>query len=613
MGNNNNLSKLIAVLTGFIYVYLNVAYHPANVLSWDVFGYYLYLPLTFIYHDLGMENVSVIQDIISQYGNTGTLYQASQMPAGNWVLKYSMGLSILYLPFFLLGHLFALSTDYAADGFSAPYQVAISIGSLVYTLLGIFLLRKLLLQFFNDKVSSVTLVLVIFGTNYFFHTAFHGQNAMSHNYLFTLYAVILLLTNKWHNTHHFKHMILLAVAIGITILSRPSEIVALFIPLLWGITNKETLLAKVHLLIKHKMQLVGFIATLAIIGSFQFIYWKVQTGKFIFDSYAGNPGEGFEFASPYTWQLLFSFRKGWLIYTPMMLLALVGFYFLYRKNRSLFYPILLFFLANLYIVSSWSCWWYAESFSQRSLVQSYLILAIPLGYCIQYTQSLQLKVRLLPYAAIALLLGLNLFQTWQSHAGILHGSRMTFNYYKAVFAQLEIPEGAQSKLLIDRAVEGPEIFTSESDYTRKELQRNEFEDRENKHVTEAQAFSGNTSFQLSEQQPYSPEIKARYSAITNSDHAWIRGSVMVYPTTKIADNPVSFVFSFEHKGQSYKYKALDLENLGLQPNQWNKVFFDYLTPEVRTKKDNLKVFVWLRGKEKMYIDDMIIEVFEPNN
>ena len=351
MNKKNNLSKLTVALIAVLFLYFNFKYSANNILSWDIFGYYLYLPLVFIYSDLGLENVSEIYDIIEKYNNTATFYQAVQSPTGNWVMKYSMGLSILYLPFFLIGHVVALISEYPADGFSMPYQFSIFIGSITYTIAGIFFLRILLLKFFNDKITSFILLIIAFGTNYFFHTSMHGQNAMSHNYLFTLYVFILLLTDKWHESHKIKHIVLLGIVCGITILSRPTEIVCLFIPLLWGVTGKNSFFDKLKLLFRYKNQIALFSLIIIFIGFFQFIYWKIYTGKFLYYSYGGNAGEGFEFLHPSILEVLFSFRKGWLLYTPLMFFSILGLIFLYQKNRFIFYSIFLYFIFNFYIVS----------------------------------------------------------------------------------------------------------------------------------------------------------------------------------------------------------------------------------------------------------------------
>ena len=46
-------------------------------------------------------------------------------------------------------------------------------------------------------------------------------------------------------------------------------------------------------------------------------------------------------------RVLFSVKNGWLVYTPLMIFALAGFYFLAGKNRVLFHALFLFFLVSL--------------------------------------------------------------------------------------------------------------------------------------------------------------------------------------------------------------------------------------------------------------------------
>ena len=77
---------------------------PRNILSWDTFGYHLYLPAIFIHADPGIRDVEWVERAVTTYGSTGTLYQISQLPDGRWVNKYPMGMAVLWSPFFLAGH-----------------------------------------------------------------------------------------------------------------------------------------------------------------------------------------------------------------------------------------------------------------------------------------------------------------------------------------------------------------------------------------------------------------------------------------------------------------------------------------------------------------------------
>jgi len=604
---NPILKAVLLVIVLFIIIN-NLIFFPSNILCWDVFGYYLYLPLKFIYHDIGIHDESVIHSILEQYNNSGTFYQAVKLPDGNHVMKYTMGLSILYSPFFFIGHIIAKLSGFAADGFSAPYQYSIFFGGIIYSVLAILVLTRVLIRFFSERITAIVLIIVVFSTNYILHITMVGQNANSHNHLFLAYSLILWLTILWHESHKLKHVVLLAIVCGLSILSRPSEIVCLAIPLLWGITDRKTFIQKIQILLRNYYQVLIFIAILAIIGSFQFIYWKIQTGKFLYYSYGGNSGEGLEFFSPYLFKVLFSFRKGWLIYTPVMIFAIIGFIPMFRKNKAIFLALTIYFIFNLYIVSSWSTWWYAQSFSQRALIPSYVVLAIPLGYFLIWLWEQKKSLKTVGMGVLACLFLLNIFQTIQYAKGTIDGDRMTRAYYFAVFGKLKPTEEDKRLLLVNRSFDTTESLANEADYTSRLLQELGFEVIDT--IDSIPAFSGYSSFQLDSVNIYTPTIESTYEQLTEKDHAWIKVTALVYPTEDYIQNPFSLVMHFNHKDYPYKYKAYDSENMNLQINQWNKVTYFYLTPEVRKPYDNLKVYFWNRGTSKVYIDDWKAEVLE---
>ena len=98
-------------------------------LSWDVSGYYLYLPAAFIYHDL--KKLDFAPPLLEKYNPAPGFDQAFLHPSGNRVMKYSCGQALQFLPWFAAGHLAAKVFGYPADGFSQPYQTAVSWGSLL--------------------------------------------------------------------------------------------------------------------------------------------------------------------------------------------------------------------------------------------------------------------------------------------------------------------------------------------------------------------------------------------------------------------------------------------------------------------------------------------------
>lgn len=81
-------------------------------------------------------------------------------------MKYPMGQALQFLPWFLTAHWLAEPLGFPADGFSAPYQAAIAWGSLLIAFLGLWYLRRVLLNYFSEGITATVLVSIVFGSNY---------------------------------------------------------------------------------------------------------------------------------------------------------------------------------------------------------------------------------------------------------------------------------------------------------------------------------------------------------------------------------------------------------------------------------------------------------------
>jgi hypothetical protein len=248
-------SALAVILPAFltyisIQIYYFLCYTPPSYvlpLTWDKLGYYLYLPAAFIYHDL--LHLGFITGMIQKYELSAYFYQAHVGHTGNYVLSYTLGLSILEFPFFCIGHLMAHLLGYPADGFSLPYQFCITLGGTFYAMAGLYFLYRTLLYFFDEKISVITLLIIVFSTNYFYYSVF--ENGMAHTYLFTLYAIVLYYTKQWHDKPKYSYAAWLGLAMGMAIVIRPSEIVILLIPILWAVYDRRSAIDKFQLVFKN--------------------------------------------------------------------------------------------------------------------------------------------------------------------------------------------------------------------------------------------------------------------------------------------------------------------------------------------------------------------------
>ncbi len=563
---------------------------PSQVIGWDAFGYYLYLPFGLIYNDLTFSDLSVINAVVEQYDNTPTLYQLVAAENGNQVIKYPIGLAIMMLPFFLIGHLASMLFGFPMDGFSLPYEVMVFVGHCFYVLLGIWYLRKVLLVYFSPLITGLVILCIVVGTNFLgLGTASMGS---SHIPLFALHAIGLYWVYRWHENPTLKLSIGLGALIGLMIITRPTEILFLLIPLFWGVKSIKGFFQKYkNLFQKEYLNFAFLVLALIAVGFIQLIYWKTITGYWFYYSY-DNAGEGFEFLNSYTWEFLFSFRKGWLLYTPLMIFALIGLFFGIRKF-SFGFGLLIFAVLNIWVLSSWSCWWYAESFGQRSIVQSYPEMALALGAFFTVIQTSRILKNSIAFL-ISILVFFNIFQTWQVHNGIIHGSRMTAAYYFAVFGRTQVPDGAEKLLLVDRSAIGN---TTPSDVDRYSMNK-------------TLLFKEIVSF--TEEQEFVAFKTIPFSTLTNKDHAWIKITGKSRIETMGAEEQYLFVVAFTHEGNKYSYRAVSPN--GMSHNAIDSSIVDielwYLTPEVRSIADEFVFEIWNRAKSAVTITDLRVESYE---
>lgn len=365
------LSLLLVILAALalrVNYWENNTVNGYNATSWDALGYYMYQPGFLIYDDV--KELKWFPEIDSTYHvSGGEFYQVRKVDNGNFVFKYLGGVSIQQLPFFYVGHKIAKFTGAPQDGFSWPYQYAIVLGAIFWFFLGLIFLRKTLLAYFSDTITAFTLLLIFLATNLAHYISIDG--AMSHSWIFTLYCFQLWFTHKWHKNPTVFYALLIGLTIGIATISRPTELIMLFIPLLWNTHTKEQSRNKWEHL-KRNPKYIAFVVLGAFIGILpQLLYWHYATGQFVYDV-----GSKWYFFTPWL-RIIFGFYSGWFIYTPITILFIVGLWFM--KNKPFKKAVITFTLLNIWIVTAWSDWKYGVSYAGRALVQGTPIYALALA------------------------------------------------------------------------------------------------------------------------------------------------------------------------------------------------------------------------------------------
>jgi hypothetical protein len=564
-------------------------------LAWDVSGYYLYLPAIFIYKDV--KQLAFLPGIVEKYQPSYAPDQAYASGAGTQIMKYSCGMAVLYLPFFLLAHVLAGILGYPADGFSLPYQACVHWGSVLVAISGLWFLRKNLLRFFDDRTCGVTLFLIAIGTNFLNYSTYDA--AMPHAQLFALLALLIHLTILWHERPTWQRSLGIGLCIGLSALIRPTELLFALVPLLWGLGSKGLFSAKWNLIKANPSHLALAVAATGAVGFLQLAYWQYVGDEWLVYSYQE---QGFRFGNPHFSNVLFSYRKGWFVYTPLMLFAVGGGYFLAKKYWSLFLPTLVFFLLNLWIVCAWDIWWYGGGFGQRAMIQSYALLAFPLAAFIAWAHERSLTAWLFA----PLLLGcvvLNLFQTWQAHNGPFETEAMTKAYYWRIFGKLK--NDPYDRFLLDTNEEFSGKMGSPE-----ELLTENFEEPTDSLYSRLYAQSGTLSTFTDPATPYSHTVKVgRQKA--GKPGQWLRVSASFY--APVAGYEAwwmpQLVVRFEKNGQSVKEKCIRPHRV-LTPKAWKELDLETRIPE--GDFEEVKVFLWnANGPLSLFMDDLKVEVFSP--
>ncbi len=612
-------AKITLFIISIIYAISFMYYAPwqsAVVEGGDTFGYYLYLPAAIIYHDLDSLNQTV--NAVHAYNNGFTaayfvdnnlgIAEAHAVENGKQVIKYTMGVSVCNLPAFMIAHSLTKISSQKSDGFALIYRFLVLLSGLIYVLLALFILRKALKDIFDDLVISIGLAAISLGTNLYYFAVL--SPAMSHTYLFFWYALLIYATIKFYKKLTLKHAIMLGLSLGMIVLIRPAEIYCVSIPLLYGIQDKKSFLARIGL-VRTDFPKILTIVILCIIPMVpQMLYWYHQTGSLIHDSY---PGEHFNFLRPQVYNGLFQFKNGWLAYSPVMSLSLVGAFFLFKERKFLL-PAVMFFCVHVVVIYSWWCWTYINGFGSRPMIEAYPLLSIPFCYTVRFCTNRNLFLKLLLMVGVLLCILLNIFNTYQFNIGILYSEDANSKYFLSILGKTSLSKN--DLIVYDTGELQPDqediayshqLFLENISDT---LPANNIQDPTN---------GSNIVYKMSRQNPYSPNVIVPVQDINAKEGDWIKMSTKAYRYEGMFGiyRNTRLVASFERGDKILKWKAMRIDNKiynennsfwGGKDKAWQWVSFYTQVPELKTG-DILKVYLWSNEGKDILVDSIKAEVW----
>jgi len=396
----------------------------------DQIGYYSYLPATINNQDLSYNfmvdktypefdemNRPNIQINTQEAERIGLM----EIQEGIYANKYSIGVAVLLAPFYLLAHGVSIIAELPTDGWSALYQYYCAWGALNYLLLAFILLYKFLRKNFSLVPIVAGMIFIFWGTNLFHYSTY--ENLFSHMFSFSFIAYFIYLTDRWYCAEKkTKWSLLIGLVTGIIILLRQAN---LFVILYFILYDIENFWERIKFFVSQYKNILTIITIGVITILPLLLYWKYAFGSYIVFSYAG---ETFNFTSPQITNVLFSTAKGLFFWSPILLFAIPGFFI--KSSRKKWLPIIIVLLLQTYLIASWSCWQFGESYGHRAFVDLYPFFLIGIVGLLQHIPK---KYYIIGIVFVAL----NIIQTVQFWLKIIPPADTTWFEYSRTFLKFD--------------------------------------------------------------------------------------------------------------------------------------------------------------------------------
>jgi hypothetical protein len=374
-------SLVITIVCGLamlIYIaLLPVPRATKNLFSSDGMGYFVILRSLVIDHDLDVSD--------DDYYLNNTISNVPVLP------KYTVGMALLWLPFYLVAHGLVsfghfLGLPVFPDGYNRIYQFAVCIGSMFWGYIGLLLVLRICREFFKTTIALVATLLIAFGWNVVYY--FILENSMSH--MTSLMAVSGLIA--WWRFTDKRRVVLYWSGIGalaaLAAMIRPQDSAFLILP------GLDLLVQSINSVRQKDWQKLLQVIKQGFILAITFIVAYTPQLAASYKAY-GTPlttgyslaSESFDLNQPHLPEVLFSTYHGLFLWHPLILLAVLGLFFLAKLDRSYTLKLAAALVIQTYIIASWHVWWQGDSFGSRMFINSTPIFALGLAGFLAYLKT----------------------------------------------------------------------------------------------------------------------------------------------------------------------------------------------------------------------------------
>jgi len=434
-------------------------------IQWDGVGYYAYLRSPLVDHNFQFASdwhdpaqdmflkCRVCPEEVKQYWNHPAnqlliiylnkhFYANPITKTGHLPNFYTVGPAILWSPFVAPTHLGVLAANrlgfpVAADGHSKPYLVALALGTVVYGFLGLWFSFQLAKKYVDERWAFWATVGLWFASSVPVYMYLNPSWSHAHS-LFTV-ALFLWYWERTRTARTAKQWAILGLLAGLMMDVYLANFIFLLAPAAdciaeyWG--SRTNWREAASYFKRHVVFSVGVIvAFLPMLISRQIVFGN----PFVLGMYAKVP---WNWKSAAFLPVLFSRGHGIFLWTPILLLALLGLWALGRKDAGLA-GILLAMSVAFYTLISVYPWWYGTlSFGNRFFVSLTPIFVLGLASGFAWFSGLwndprSSAWRLVPVTMLLIVWNFGLIYQWSTHMvptpGEVYWGEVVYNQFRVV-------------------------------------------------------------------------------------------------------------------------------------------------------------------------------------
>jgi len=339
----------------------------------DGVGYYAYARAALIQHNLNFEedwrhgNLNFAQ---SRTRDGVQLLPQEYTETGYVSNLFSVGPAMLWFPFLLLAHLFVLSCNFLgghipANGFSFPYVLGMAIGTAVYGFLGLLLAFSLARKYVEEEWAFLATLGVWFASSLPVYMYFNP--AWSHAHSAFVVALFLWYWDHTRPSRGTAEWVLLGLIAGLMVDVYFPNGVFLLLPLVESLLAYWSFRASgIHAAGNLFLQNLVFLLSIFAATIPTYITRKVIFGGYL--RFGAYPELHWDWTAPHWSSVLFSSDHGFISWTPLLGIALLGLFFPPRRARALALYLACGAAAFYYLISSYPYWDGLASFGNRFFI-----------------------------------------------------------------------------------------------------------------------------------------------------------------------------------------------------------------------------------------------------